>query len=72
MKDEYKTKKQLINELIELRKLIAESQTLITERKRAEEKIEEYTETLEEKIKERTGELQNANLELQALNRVCP
>lgn len=41
----------------------------ITERKKAEEKIKEYTETLEEKIKERTGELQNANLELQALNK---
>ncbi len=39
MKDEYKTKKQLVNESIELRKLIAESQTLITERKRAEETL---------------------------------
>lgn len=39
MKDEYKTKKQLINELIELRKLIAEAQTLITEHKQAEETL---------------------------------
>jgi PAS domain-containing protein len=39
MKEGNKTKKQLINELIELRKLIAESQTSITERKRADETL---------------------------------
>ncbi|MCX5719117.1 MAG: PAS domain S-box protein, partial [Nitrospirae bacterium] len=41
MKEGNKTKKQLINELIELRKLIAESQTSITERKQAEEALKE-------------------------------
>lgn len=39
MKDENKTKKQLVNELIELRKLIAESQKSVTERKVAEDTL---------------------------------
>ncbi len=41
----------------------------ITERKQAEKKIKEYTETLEEKIQERTKEIENANVELQVLNK---
>jgi signal transduction histidine kinase len=41
----------------------------ITERKRAEEKIKEYTENLEDKVRERTRALEDINLELRVLNK---
>lgn len=37
-------------------------------RKKAEDKIKEYAETLEDKVKERTSELNNANFELKKLS----
>ena len=42
MKDESKTKKQLINELVELRKNVTELETSKAERKQAEETIKSY------------------------------
>lgn len=42
MKDEYKTKKRLVNELAELRRRIAELGASETERKRAEEGTNSY------------------------------
>jgi hypothetical protein len=39
MKDESKTKKQLINELVELRKSVTELETSKAERKQAEERV---------------------------------
>ncbi len=41
MKDEYKTKKQLVHELLELRQRIAELETLKAERKNIEESLRE-------------------------------
>ena len=40
----------------------------MTERKQLEEKLREYAETLEKKVRERTKQLEDANLELQLLN----
>jgi len=42
----------------------------ITERKKDQEKLKEYREHLEELVKERTKELQDANLKLQELDRL--
>ena len=47
MKDERKTKEQLINELVEMRQRVAELETSDTERKRAEEEIRQRTAQLE-------------------------
>lgn len=46
---------------------ITEAYRNIKLRKRAEDKLKEYAETLEEKVKERTNELNNANFELKKL-----
>jgi diguanylate cyclase (GGDEF)-like protein/PAS domain S-box-containing protein len=47
MKDEHKTKEQLINELVEMRQRVAELETSETERRRAEEEIRQRTAQLE-------------------------
>jgi len=64
MKDEGKTKKQLMNELVELRQRIAELGKAETERKWAEEALKEYSERLEEMVEERTKALRDAQEEL--------
>ena len=64
MKDQDKTKAQLINELSEMRQRIAEFEAADTERKRAEEALKEYSERLEEMVQERTRELQEAQEQL--------
>ena len=60
MKDEHETKEHLINELVEMRQRVAELEAADTERKRAEEKLKEYSEQLEEMVEERTRELRDA------------
>ena len=60
MKDEHETKEHLINELVEMRQRVAELEAADTERKRAEEKLKEYSEQLEEMAEERTRELRDA------------
>jgi len=52
MRDEDKTKEQLINELIELRQRVAELEAADIKRQRAEEALKEYSEQLEEMVKE--------------------
>ncbi len=64
MRDEDKTKEQLINELVELRQRVAELEAAETERKRAEEALKEYSERLEEMVEERTQELREAQEQL--------
>ena len=64
MRDEDKTKKQLIDELVESRRRIAELGGSETERKRAEETLKEYSERLEEMVGKRTKELRDAQEQL--------
>jgi len=47
MKDEHKTKEQLVNELVEMRQRVAELEAADTEHKRAEEEIRQRTAQLE-------------------------
>jgi len=52
MKEEEKTKEQLINELVEMRQWVAELEASETERKRAEEALRKHTHDLGERVKE--------------------
>lgn len=61
---EGKTKKQLINELKELRQRIAESEKSETTRKRTEEELRKHREHLEEVVEEPTAELKKTNEQL--------
>ncbi|HDZ26161.1 MAG TPA: histidine kinase, partial [Candidatus Aminicenantes bacterium] len=61
---EGKAKKQLINELKELRQKIAEVEKLETTHKRAEEELRKHREHLEEVVEERTAELEKTNEQL--------
>jgi len=64
MKDEYKTKEQLINELVELRHRIAELEAADKERERAEETLRQHSEHLEEMVEERAKELRDTQEQL--------
>jgi len=64
MEEEHKVKEQLINELAELRKRVAELEASEAQRKRAEEALQEYSERLEEMVEERTEELRNTQEQL--------
>ncbi len=57
MKDKRKTKKQFINELVELRQRIAKLDKLENKRKKAEEELKSYHDHLEELVENRTYEL---------------
>ena len=52
MRDDDKTKDQLLNELVEIRRRIAELGASQTERKRAEEALQKRTHDLDERVKE--------------------
>ena len=59
-----KTKEQLIEELTELRRRIAQLEASETERRRAEEEQRKHCGHLEESVKERAAELTEANAKL--------
>lgn len=65
MKDEDKTKEQLINELEELRQRTSEAESLETESKRVEEALRKARDELERQIEERTADLVITNEQLQ-------
>jgi len=65
MRDNDKTREQLIEELKTLRRRIVEFEKLAVERKQAEEELKKYRKHLEELVKERTAELETMNEELQ-------
>ena len=64
MKDEQKTKEQLVNELGKLRQRIAELEKSEAERKQAEKELQKHREHLEELVKERTKELRESQEQL--------
>jgi len=64
MKDEDKSKKQLINELSELRRRIDQLQASESKLKQVEETLQKVHDGPEERVKERTIELSRANLML--------
>ena len=55
MKDERKTKEQLVNELVEMRRGITELEKSETQRKRAEQVLRE-SEDLELRVRKRTAD----------------
>ena len=64
MKDEGKTKEQLINELVGLRRRLVELETSEVERKRMDEALQEAHDKLERRVEEGTAELLKANEQL--------
>jgi PAS domain S-box-containing protein len=66
MKDKTKTKKQLINELVELRHCLEVLQSVVTCPPQTEEKGHEDTRDLEKLIAEQTAELRRTNVSLKA------
>lgn len=61
MRDKEKTKEQLINELVEVRRRITELEAAEIERKREEEALQRTKDKLEIKVEMRTSELRLAN-----------
>ncbi len=65
MKDENKTKSQLIKKLADLRKIISELEKSEVKRKKAEEELQKLKDELEIKVSERTKELEEKIKELE-------
>jgi PAS domain S-box-containing protein len=64
MKDEQKTKEQLMKEVVELRQQLAELEALELKHKKAEEELAKHRNQLEKLVKKRTAELENRNEQL--------
>jgi PAS domain S-box-containing protein len=64
MKDEHKTKEELLNELSSLRRKISKLEKSKTEYKKAEEELKKHQQHLEELAKQRTIELEKINMQL--------